>query len=160
VNGFEPSPGVRYLYCAKPVPWFQCDCRWSEEVRAGKRPRPQVKRLADGRTVIVVDEETVARNPLGMPRYSRGHGNAASAAPVETAEMVTPPQSVVTRLVTPMVTVVTPVVTRTEANGEPERVSHGAGGAPKRDRAAYMRDRRAAERAAAAEQDGATDGAA
>jgi hypothetical protein len=83
MNGFKPSPPARCLFCGTiGAPWWTCSCRWADEVREGKRQKPKVRRLGDGRTVIELDAETVARNPLGMPRYTREKSQSNRAADV------------------------------------------------------------------------------
>jgi len=67
---------ARCLYCGHAGPWWDCVCVWSGEVRAGVRPKPKV-RVIGGKTIIEVDAETAARNPLGFARYP------GKAAPVD-----------------------------------------------------------------------------
>lgn len=67
---------VGCFYCGKVTPWYACDCRYVQEIRAGKRVSPKVKIVA-GRTVIVVDAETAERNILGFERYTAGQHNSS-----------------------------------------------------------------------------------
>ena len=102
------------FYCGKICPWFQCDCVWVREIRAGRRERPRVK-LIDSRTIIVLDAETVERNVLGMVRY----GDVLALPAPEKAAGGSGSAEVVVELA---------------AAGE---------ALPKRNRASYMRDYRA-----------------
>jgi hypothetical protein len=59
---------ARCLYCGSLGVWWECHCRASVEAQEGRRPKPKVL-VRDGKTIIVVDAETAARNALGMKRY-------------------------------------------------------------------------------------------
>lgn len=105
---------VGCFYCGKVCPWFQCDCRWVREIRAGGRAKPRV-RIIDGRTIIVLDAETVERNVLGMVRYGEA---LALPAPEKVPDEAGAEEVVV-------------------------ELASSAEELPKRSRAAYMRDFRA-----------------
>lgn len=66
--GSSPAVSPRCWYCGVRTPWFWCGCKWSGEVREGKRARP-VLFWRNGRRVVLLDEEVVAANLGGVERY-------------------------------------------------------------------------------------------
>ena len=64
-----PATFSRCLYCGKiGGPWWECLCVKAIEVREGKRAKPKIVHRG-AQTIIVMDDETVAANPLGLPRF-------------------------------------------------------------------------------------------
>lgn len=78
-RGPSNQSAVRCWYCQRISAWWDCDCLGAREAREGKRPKPRVV-FRDGKTIIVLDEETVRANEkLGRKRY---RSKAVHAAPV------------------------------------------------------------------------------
>jgi hypothetical protein len=60
---------ARCLYCGTIGVWWECNCQSAQEVRDGKRLKPKIRRGPNGETIIEIDAETIAKNPLGLKRY-------------------------------------------------------------------------------------------
>lgn len=94
-----PARMVKCLYCgAAGRPWWSCECKEVQEVRAGLRPKPRTI-MRDGVPIIVVDRSLVTANHLGLgeteltdAEYRKIRGldpvstDANNAKPLETRE--------------------------------------------------------------------------
>ena len=57
-------------FCGKIEAWFRCDCADAIGAQQGKRNKPRWVRLKDGREVIVLDPDVIAReHNQGRKRY-------------------------------------------------------------------------------------------